>query len=386
MSRAERRPDSPRALHERISLELRSEIATGRLGAGVRLPSEHELAGRFGVSRGTVRQALASLRQHGLIEAVPGRGSFVRRAAPAPAEARRRAVGVVVPSVAKPYVPEILAGIEDELHDLGYSMLVGSSGSTSAQEAGRIERLLREGACGLIVYPIDNRPEPAVFEELLRRDFPLVFIDRYLPGVAADTVISDNVGGAFSGVTHLVELGHRRIGFISTDNMMTTSVLERYQGYQQALLHAGLDSDPELVLSSLPAETIWPGADRSSVERNVARLVPYLERDDRPTAVLALHDVIATYVFEAAASIGLRAPDDLAIVGFDDEPIARAHVLPLTTVWQPRERMGGQAAVLLVDRLEGRREEIARIVLPTRVIERRSSGGALTSREEEVGA
>lgn len=378
--------ESPRALHERITLELRSEIATGGLVAGARLPSEHELADRFGVSRGTVRQALAALRHNGLIEAVPGRGSFVRRAAPLTDEARRRAVGVVVPSVAKPYVPEILAGIEDQLHHQGYSMLVGSSGSTSEQEAGRIDRLLREGASGLIVYPIDCGSEAAIFEQLLERDFPIVFIDRYLPGIVADSVVSDNVGGAFAAASHLIDLGHRRIGFVSTDNMMVTTVLERYQGYQQALLHAGLDFDPGLVLSSLSVSTIWPTGDRSNVEENVARIAPLLERDDCPSAVLTLHDVVATYVFEAARSIGLRVPGDLAIVGFDDEPLARSHIVPLTTVWQPRERMGARSAELLVDRLEGRRDEIARLVLPTRLIVRRSSGGALTDREVEESA
>src|SRR5918996_5730991 len=147
--------DQPDALHLRIAAELGAEIESGALAPGSRLASESELTRRFGVSRGTVRQALANLRQRGLIEAVAGRGSFVRPPAPrpaGPAAKGSRTVGVGVPSGAPPYVPETLQGIEDELHQRGWSMVVASSGSTSEQQAGRIRRIVSDGVAGLIVY------------------------------------------------------------------------------------------------------------------------------------------------------------------------------------------------------------------------------------------
>jgi GntR family transcriptional regulator of arabinose operon len=378
------RNDSPDALHLRIAAELRAEVESGALAPGTRLPSEAELTRRFGVSRGTVRQALANLRQQGLVEAVAGRGSFVRRPAPSPpgpAGERSRAVGAVVPSVARPYVPETLQGIEDELDRRGWSMVVASSGSTSERQAGRIRRIVRDGVAGLIVYPIDYDPDPPLFDGLSRRGVPLVFIDRYIPGLGVDAVMPDNVGGAYAAVAHLVGLGHRRIGFVSTDNLTTTSVFERFAGYQQALVAHGLEPDPALILTTLPVTASRPASDPEQARRIVAEIAPYLRRRDRPTAVFALHDVLAMYVAEAAAACGLAVPADLALVGFNDDPMAAAHAPPLTTVAQPREEIGRRAAELLVDRIEGRPAHGGRIVLPSLLVVRRSSGAALSPGE-----
>ena len=373
--------DGPHALHVRIAAELGAAIESGELAPGTRLPSESELTHRFGVSRGTVRQALANLRQRGLVEAVAGRGSFVR--APlsrpdGPPGERNRTVGVVVPSVARPYVPETLQGIEDELHHRGWSMVVASSGSTSEQQAGRIQRIVSDGVAGLIVYPIDYDPSPPLFERLARQALPLVFIDRYIPGLGIDAVTPDNVGGAFSVVSHLAELGHRRIGFVSTNNLTTTSVFERYAGYQQALVTHGLQPDPALALTTLPVAAGRAAGRHDLGEQVVAEIAAFLARPDRPTAMFALHDVLAMYVFDAAAACGMSVPADLALVGFDDDPVAAAHVPPLTTVAQPRDEIGRRAAELVLDRIEGREGHGGRIVLPSRLVVRRSSGAALT--------
>lgn len=376
--------DGPRALHVRIAAELRSAIESGALAPGTRLPSEAELTRRFTVSRGTVRQALASLRERGLIEAVAGRGSFVRVPGPPPQASsgrRRRTVGVIVPSVARPYVPETLQGIEDELHHWGWSMVVASSGSSPDQQAGRVRRIVGDGVAGLIVYPIDYDPDPVLFERLSRQALPLVLIDRYIPGLGIDAVTPDNVGGAFGVVSHLAELGHRRIGFVSTDNLTTTSVFERFAGYQQALVTHRLEPDATLALTTLPVAAGRPAGRHDLGEQVTAEIAAFLDRPDPPTAVFALHDVLAMYVFEAAAACGLAVPGDLAVVGFDDDPVAAAHVPPLTTVAQPREEIGRRAAELVLDRIEGREGHGGRIVLPSRLVVRRSSGTALTGTE-----
>ena len=221
--------------HRRVAAALRAEIQGGVFVPGTQLPAEPDLALQFGVSRGTLRQALQSLRGEGLIDAVPGRGNFVARGRPAGVERRRRVVGVIVPSVAQPYVADLLAWIEEELHERGYAMLVGSGGSTRQQQAGRIHRILDEGASGLVVYPLDYEPDPTLFAHLLERDFPVILIDRHVVGLAIDTVEPDNLGGAYAAVRHLLHVGHRRVAFVSTDNLRTTSVADRLRGYQEAL-------------------------------------------------------------------------------------------------------------------------------------------------------
>jgi DNA-binding LacI/PurR family transcriptional regulator len=359
-------------IHRRISNRLAAAIEHGEYPPGSRLPSEARLVRELGVSRGTLRQALAALRSRGLIEAIPSRGTFVRGAAPAKLESRRRVVGVLVPSVAMPYVPEILHGIEDELHAHGYSMLAGSNGSTRAQQAGRVRRVVDEGVGGLIVYPIDYEPDPDLFVQLSSRGLPIVLVDRHLIGHPFDAVLADHMGGAFAAVTHLVEQGHRRIAFVSTDNVTTTSVAERLQGYQQALAAAGIPQDPDLVLTRVPMGTNWGADYRVASKDNVARIARFLRRR-AATAVFALHDHLALEVLEAARSIGRRVPQDLAVAGFDDDPFAAALSVPLTTVRQPRERIGREAATLVIERISGRRTELARLVLPTKLVVRAST-------------
>lgn len=359
-------------LHRQIAEAIASAIERGRYAPGTTLPSELRLARELAVSRGTLRQALATLRADGYVEVVPGRGTFVRRTVPKRPEARRRVVGVVVPSVSRPALPDVLTAIEDELHRRGYSMLVASSGNTAAQEAGRVHRIVAEGVSGLIVYPIDQ-PDPRIYARLLADGFPIVLVDRHIIGLSIDAVLADNVGGAYAAVSHLLELGHSRIAFVSSDNVATTSVMERLQGYKQALAAHRLAADDALVYTGLPA--VPPRAEehhRVTLE-NALRIKRFLHSRQRPTAVFALHDRIALAVFEAASSLGLGVPKDLAVVGFDDDPLVATLSVPLTTVRQPREQIGRTAARLVLERIEGRRHDSARLVLPTQLVVRQST-------------
>lgn len=358
-------------LHRRIANTIATDIEEGRYVRGRALPSEVRLAAQFGVSRGTLRQALTRLRADGYLEVVPGRGTFVRRTTPRRPEARRRVVGVVVPWVSRPALPDVLTAIEDELHGRGYSMLVGSSGNMPAQEAGRLHRILEEGVSGLIVYPLDH-PDAQIYARLVEEAFPLVLVDRHLVGLHIDAVLPDNVGGAYAAVSHLIALGHRRVAFVSSDNLSTTSVLERMQGYQQALAAHGLEQDPSFVFTGLPAVPPHAEDRQRVIVENALRVKRFLQ--GRPvTAVFALHDRIALSVLEAARLLGRRVPEEISVVGFDDDPVASASSIALTTVAQPREEIGRLAARLVLDRIEGRRAEVARIVLPTSLVARRST-------------
>jgi DNA-binding LacI/PurR family transcriptional regulator len=377
-------PDQRVATHHRISATLREEIERGVHAPGSRLSAEVALAERFGVSRGTMRQALQNLRREGLVEAVPGRGYFVSHGDPRHHDKRRKIVGVVVPSVAQPFVPDLLGWIEDELHARGYSMMVGSSGWTRDQQAGRIHRILAEGVSGLIAYPVDYDPDPKLFAHLVERELPVVLIDRYIPGLPIDAVQPDNVGGAYAAVSHLAVLGHRRIAFVSTDNLSTTSVAERLQGYEQALRAFEVEPDSTLVFARLPVQRRWPSGVPAEATPDVAALSRFLERS-RPTAVFALHEMLAQDTIAAAHRMGLRVPDDLAIVSFDDEAPGASAALPLTVAAQPLESLGRTAGRLVVERIEGRRLETARIVLPTTLVIRESSGAALTQPVAEAG-
>ncbi|MGH2418736.1 MAG: substrate-binding domain-containing protein, partial [Candidatus Limnocylindria bacterium] len=174
------------------------------------------------------------------------------------------------------------------------------------------------------------------------------------------------------------------IAFVSTDNLSTTSVAERLQGYQQALAAHQIPVDDRLICAELPVTSRWPRDVTGGVKGHAARIGRFLERQ-RPTAVFTLHDYLAADVLEAASELGLRVPEELALASFDDDPPAALLPVPLTAVRQPREQLGRMAARLIVERIEGRRTETARIVLPTELVVRRSSGSPVGQAAEPAG-
>jgi LacI family transcriptional regulator len=273
--------------------------------------------------------------------------------------------------------------VEVEVHRRGYAMLLGSAGYSADQQAARVKRMLDQKVAALIAYPIDQEFDTALFENLVRRNIPLVLGDRYLPGLVVDTVVPDNVGGAYLAVAHLAALGHRRIAFVTTDNLATSSVAERLLGYRLALEANQGGYDPRLILSSPTTPRAWPAGPGPAAQTS-ARIAEFLERA-APTAVFALHDRLALDVYTAAAICGLRIPEDLSVVGFDDDLVASAASPALSTVAQPWEQMGRRMATMVLDRLEGSRDDadVLRLVLPTRLLIRASTAARKLSVSRE---
>jgi DNA-binding LacI/PurR family transcriptional regulator len=369
-------PASAVPLYRRIADQIRGGVTSGEYPTGGWLPSEPALARALGVSRGTLRQALKVLAERGVVETVPGRGTLVRTGPPTVVggdDGRGRLVGMVIPAVARLRIPELIAGAEAELRAAGYTLLLGSSGDDQAQETEQIERFLREGVGGLIVYPVDAPSDLALVRRLVAERFPLVLVDRYPVDLAVDAVVADNFGGAFLAVRHLLGSGRRRIGFVSTHNLGTSSIAERQAGYRWALQCHGRPLEPALECTGLYRLFNWPLPGNPEREHNLQLLRRYLAQADRPDAVFTVNDAVAFQVLEAAELAGLRVPEDLAAVGFDNLAYPDYGGVPLTTVEQPRQEIGALAARVLLERVAGRRTRPARTVLGTRLIVRRSA-------------
>ncbi len=197
-------------------------------------------------------------------------------------------------------------------------------------------------------------------------------IDRYLLDLEVDAVVADNLGGAFHAVRHLVERGYRRIGFVATHNRSTSSISERYAGYRWVLELFGQRPEDGLICNGMNRLFRWPAPDDRKAADNQDLLRRYLVRE-RPDAIFAVNDTLACQVLEAAEREGLRVPDDLAIVGFDNLAFPDYAGASLTTVDQPRHEIGATAARLLGERIGGRSGGPVRIVLGTRLIVRGSS-------------
>jgi DNA-binding LacI/PurR family transcriptional regulator len=249
--------------------------------------------------------------------------------------------------------------------------------ATSAEDRSlqveQLKRILDRGASGLIVYAVDGPLDVPELRQLFERGFPLVLIDRYFPGLAVDTVTMDNIGGGFLAVQHLFEQGYRRIGYIGTDNLQTSSIVERLAGYRWALDTFELRAEADQICTALRT-TVWPVPDPELERQNQKVLRAYLDRPERPEAVFACNDYVAFQVMQASEELGIRVPEDLALVGFDNVESADYFGVPLTTVEQQYEELGATAAGVLLDRINGQRTRLGRFVISTRLIVRRSSG------------
>ncbi|HEY3546411.1 MAG TPA: LacI family DNA-binding transcriptional regulator [Propionicimonas sp.] len=263
-------------------------------------------------------------------------------------------IGILVPEF-EPFSTELLKGISSAVEGTGYELLA-YSGNLEHNQVGWERRSLSRLAGTLIDGAVIVAPTASVTDATI----PVVAVDPHTGKTGPSTVEADNVGGARAATQHLIELGHRRIAHIRGRTDLVSAQL-REQGYREALVAAGIPFDPELVRV---------GGYRAAETTDAAREL--LSRSDRPTAVFAANDLSAIRVLEIARDLGLRVPEDLSVVGFDNVPEAANAVPALTTVAQPLHQMGAEAVRLLLGLLAGGTTE-DHLLLPASLVVRAST-------------
>jgi len=344
---------------------LRDKIESGDLGDGELLPTEQELCEQFNLSRYTVRQALGELVKEGYIERVRGLGSFVRRV---PKVANAPAVGIIVPYTDDFYTSSIIRGVEGVARSEGHNLIFANSNNHPEQEETLLRKLRNDGVRGLIIFPCEDSVYSVAVEGLMSIGFPVVLVDREYKTLDCPAVVSDNVDGGEKAVDYLVSLGHKRIAFAMTIFNHTSSVQDRLFGYRTALARHHIPWDKSLLLTYAPRLYDAPEDDAD----HIAPLRRYLAREDRPTAIFAVNDLVALDILRAAAEVGLDVPGDLSVVGFDDIPVVSELPTPLTTVAQPHLEIGAVGAKMLFHIIAGRTLERTRVVLPVKLVVRQS--------------
>ncbi len=260
-------------------------------------------------------------------------------------------IGLLVHSLTEEYFGEIARGVDEELAAMQYDLMLYTTHRRKGRESTYVTRLTRNLVDGLLL--VLPRNAEAYLETLRHRRFPYVLVDHQGLGFDVPSVGATNWQGGYDGARYLIELGHRRIGFITGD-MALGCARDRLVGYQQALSEAGLPTDTALVRTG---DFLQPRAFTCANE--------LLDLAEPPTAIFASNDVSAFGVMEAVRSRGLRIPDDISVLGFDDIPQAGQVHPGLTTVRQPLADMGRAAVQLLFDYIETPDAGVKRIELPT---------------------
>ncbi len=285
---------------------------------------------------------------------------------------RTDTIGLVLGDIANPFAAELARSVREVASSKGYNLFVCISEHSAKEDIAAFDALADHRVDGLIVATRANKLGNERLAEMIEMGVPVALIGRDFRHTGADLVAADNYRGGYEATEHLVRLGHKNIAFIGIK--LTSGLgLKRFQGYLEALRDNRLVVNERLIVGGAGGtDEQMPGYSTEAIGYEGAKQLLRLRR--RPTAIFARNDFTAVGALSALKEAGLRVPDDIAIVGYDDVPLASHTSPPLTTVRQPTREQGRLAAEFLLRRIEGReqppREER---VLPCELVIREST-------------
>ncbi|WP_129730521.1 LacI family DNA-binding transcriptional regulator [Ectobacillus funiculus] len=270
-----------------------------------------------------------------------------------------KTVLVVIPDVTSPFFSEVLRGIEHIALESGYRVILGDTENNINREHEYIELLLQQQADGMIL--LTARMDRARLEEIANQ-FPVVLACEYIDELDVPTVSIDNISAARKATEHFIQLGHTRIAHIAGPMNVILS-RDRLKGYEQALISHQLPIDPLYIKEG-----------DFSLESGYNQMLHLLELEVPPTAVFVFNDLMAIGAIKAVKDKGLRVPEDIAVVGFDNIKMTSVFEPNITTIDQPKYEIGKKAMDLLLNLMNGETLERKKFVLKDELIIRESSG------------
>ncbi|RWR03231.1 transcriptional regulator [[Pantoea] beijingensis] len=305
-----------------------------------------DVAERAGVSTATVSRALmnpekvsAATRQK-VEQAVVDVGYSPHTLARNARRSESRTILVIVPDICDPFFSEIIRGVEITAAAEGYLVLIGDCAHQNQQEKSFLNLMLTRQIDGMVLLGSQVPFDTGVEEQ--RNLPPMVMANEFAPEMELPTVHIDNLTAAFEAVNHLHKLGHRRIACIAGPEEMPLCHY-RLQGYIQALRRNGITVEPGYIVRG-----------DFTFEAGAAALKQLMTQPQPPDALFCHSDIMALGAMSQAKMMGLRIPEDLSLVGFDDIELSRYSDPPLTTVAQPRFSIGREATLLLLEQLHGK--------------------------------
>ncbi|HKJ67055.1 MAG TPA: GntR family transcriptional regulator, partial [bacterium] len=354
-------------LYQQIADDILLRVRSGELKVGHKIGSQRELAERHDVSLITVKKAISELINKGVLYSRTGKGTYVAEGPNGVKIAQHKTIGLVLSDLKSPYFSMIVGGVECTASEQGFAVMLSNSNGEMEREEHQIHRYMKLGVNGLIIASMNrDYRTPNPIRHLHRKHFPYVVVS-YVQDPDIYHVGTDQAKGAYLATEHLIRLGHNRIGFLAGEpgNLLGD---ERKQGYMNALKANGKEyRDHDIFFS--PFEGEWHDYKSGySIGKEFAGL------KDRPTAIFAYNDLTALGFQEALLEKGMRIPEDVALVGFDDIERSCYSPVTLTTVRQPTEKIGTLAMEKVMALINHEETEVRTILEPELVV--RQSCGA----------
>lgn len=250
---------------------------------------------------------------------------------------KSRLFGLIISAATNPIYARIVMALEERSHDLGYDLIFAHSLNQTSREESCIRRLLTRRVDGLFITPVYRlSPVAPAYEEIKRMGVPTVILGHrglFCSGFA--NVETDDIAASYAVTKHLIDLGHKRIAYF-TGPPVSPSAQERYEGYRRALREAGLDVDDRLVFNA-----------GSTIEEGEKAALQMLNENPKATAVQAVNDLVAIGVADVLLNQGVRIPEQMSVAGFGNILVSEYFRVPLTTVRQPKLRLGYAAMELM---------------------------------------
>ncbi len=326
-----------------------------------------QIAERADVSIGTVSHVIngtANVRDKlrlRVLEAIRSLGYHPSQLGRALRRNQTSMLGMIIPDVTNPFFPAVVRGVEDVAYKRSYRVVLCNTDNDPKKEISYFNDLRAYRPSGLLVIPAAESHISTLLRSVASSGPPVVCIDRRPAGWKGDVVVVANEEGSYAATQHLLRMGHRHLGVI-TGPFHLANAVERLKGFRRALAEKRVPIEPEYIQEAR--------FDRPSGHQAALRLLGMVPR---PTAIFACNDLMALGVMSAARELNLRCPDELSIVGFDNLDFAEFTDPALTTVHQPGYQLGATAARLLLERIDGSKQRMKKIVLSTELKVRHSA-------------
>lgn len=360
---------NPNPLYRQIVNDILSQITSGHLKPDEQIDSHQNLARKYNVSLITIKRALNDLINQGVLYSRVGKGTFVARSTRPPRRQSRRTLGIVLQDLKSPFFSLIIHSFEEKAYNLGYNILLSTSSNRAEKEEDLINHFRDLGVDGLLIASLTHtyRAGP-VIRKLHDEGFPYVMVS-YVDDKDIYFVGTDHEEGAFLATQYLLELGYDNVGYINGEEGNLIGEL-RKAGYLRALQQKNKPFIAEFEFR------LSPRGGWNNYKSGYGIGEKFVSLPNRPPAMFVYNDLAALGFEKAMLDHGLRVPEDVAIVGFDNIKRGRIAMVPLTTVHQPTDKIGQIACDVLINRIEKRPANV-RTILNPRLIIRESCGATL---------